>query len=369
VRLNLLSALAREDRTAAVTALSEAAAISELTALELADALGAHLDLFAQVPQELEASMAKWPDRWRPVLRRQVDLGDHPRARIAAALLDRYGAAEDVSRLRAYDKTYRRKGTTLGLGRSLAQRVSPRLEVHDLGQVSLVVGDRFVSLGRTRRKPAALLMYLVTRPNFTATREQIVEDLWPDGDISAGLNSLNQCLYFIRREIDPWYEDDLSPEYLTYHSELVSIDRTLAHVDSAEFLVESRQRRIRQFDPDTALALLGRYRGQFSPEFEYEEWALSWRTRVHGAYLDYARGTMIDLARIGDLKSACDIALRALTVDPSADDIERKLIWLYWKSGARSAAEAHYISLAALERAEGLDPPPLATIVGSPSLD
>ncbi len=65
-----------------------------------------------------------------------------------------------------------------------------------------------------RRKSASLLMFLVTRPNFTATREQVLEELWPDNDPSSASNSLNQSLYFLRRDIDPWYEDDMSLEYI-----------------------------------------------------------------------------------------------------------------------------------------------------------
>jgi DNA-binding SARP family transcriptional activator len=364
-RLSILEALAMQDGARALAAIAAASDISDLALAELADAVGGHLDLFAQVPAEVKDSIAKWPERWRPVLRRQVDLGDDPKARTAAALLDLFGAVEDVGRLRAFEKTYRKRGAPVGLGRSLARRVSPRLEVRDLGQVSLVIGDRVVTLSRTRRKPAALLMYLVTRPNFTATREQILEDLWPDGETNAGLNSLNQSLYFLRREIDPWYEDDLSPEYIAYQAELVSIDADLVQVASAQFLDRSRRCLMGEFDPQQSQELLTSYRGQFSPEFEYEEWALSWRTRVHGTFLDLARTAISESVRAGDYRSACDVALRVLAVDPSADDIEQRLIWLYWHSGARSAAEAHYNAFAAMERADGLTPTPLSEILAT----
>ena len=211
-------------------------------------------------------------------------------------------------------------------------------------------------------------MYLVTRPNYTATRDQIVEDLWPEGETSAGLNSLNQSLYFIRREVDPWYEDDLSTEYFLYQSELVSLDPDLVKVDSADFVTRSRDLLSGPFTTDEAVELISRYRGQFSPEFEYEEWALAWRTRVHGAFLDFAGSAMVRLAERGELRVACDIALRVLRVDPNAGDIERRLIWLYWRAGARSAAQAHHAHLAARDEEDGLQPESLESIVGSPVL-
>jgi two-component SAPR family response regulator len=212
-------------------------------------------------------------------------------------------------------------------------------------------------------------MYLVTRPNYTATRDQIVEDLWPDGETNAGLNSLNQSLYFIRREVDPWYEDDLSTEYFVYQSELVSLDPDLVRVDSTDFVGRSRDLLAEQFSATDAIQLIERYRGQFCPEFEYEEWSLAWRTRVHGAYLDFAGNAMVLLAERGALRPACDIALKVLRVDPSAVDIERRLIWLYWHTGARSSAQTHYAHLAARERDDGLDPDPLETIVASSALE
>lgn len=365
VRLSILNALAKDDLNGAVAAIHEASATSALALAELADVLGKHLDVFVQLPADVEASISLWPDRWRPVLRRQLDLGDDPRARQAASLLDRFGSLEDVGRLRAFGKTYRKRGASPSLGKELGRRVSPRLEIKDLGPVSVVVGDRLIELGRTRRKPAALLMYLVTRPNFTATREQILEDLWPDVDTAAGLNSLNQSLYFIRREIDPWYEDDLSPEYLPYQAELVSIDPRLAQVCSADFLSRCRQRLALPVDPQESMSLLDAYRGQFCPEFEYEDWAIPWRVRVHAAFLDLAKALMFHFVKHGDYRPACDVALRVLSVDPTADDIEQRLIWLYWRSGARSAAEAHYNALAARERADGFDPVPLRDLVAA----
>jgi two-component SAPR family response regulator len=105
------------------------------------------------------------------------------------------------------------------------------------------------------------------------------------------------------------------------------------------------------------------YQGQFAPEFEYEEWALSWRSRVHAAYLDFARSVIRQLSDAGELLMACDVALRALAIDPSADDIERALIWLYWRSGAKSAAETQYSHFAAQQRAEGWDATSLREIV------
>ena len=220
VRLALLGAIASSDPQEIRRTLGEAAQSGELALLDTADAIADCLDILDPVPTELESSVAKWSNRWLPALRRKLDTGNTPVARSAAQLLDRFGDATDVTRLRAYVRTYRHRGRVVPLGVSLARRVSPRLQVRDLGRVSVAVGDRQLDLA-DETKPASLLMYLVTRPAFCANREQILDELWPDGDRSSASNSLNQSLYFLRREFDPWYEDGVSVDYLTFQGDLV----------------------------------------------------------------------------------------------------------------------------------------------------
>jgi DNA-binding SARP family transcriptional activator len=199
-------------------------------------------------------------------------------------------------------------------------------------------------------------MFLVTRPNFTATREQVLDELWPDADPTSASNSLNQSLFFIRRDIDPWYEDDLSLDYLRFEGDLVWIDGDLVRVASAEFLTASRELSA-SAGSEEVLEVVSRYTGQFAPEFEYEEWAIGWRTRVHAAYLEFVIGAIDRLTLGRAFEAARDVASRALAVDPEAREIEESLIRVYWRLGARSAARAQFEHLAANDRRDGLDSP------------
>ena len=274
------------------------------------------------------------------------------------------GELRDVGRLRAFAKTYGRSGKiSWSLGRQLARRLSPVAHIRDLGRTQVGLDSRVVELGQVRRKPAALLMYLVTRPGFTATREQAIEELWPDSDPASAANSLNQSLYFIRREFDPWYEDDLSVDYISFQGEVIWLDTSLVRVQSVEFVAEARSAMRAKIPADDALKIMDDYTGHFSPEFEYDEWALSWRARVHATYLQFANTSIDQFVGQGDLNTARDIALAALDRDGTCEDIERKLIWLYWQLKARSAARTLHDHLSAQERADGLDPTPLADLV------
>jgi two-component SAPR family response regulator len=108
-------------------------------------------------------------------------------------------------------------------------------------------------------------------------------------------------------------------------------------------------------DPTQAMEVISQYGGQFSPEFEYEEWAISWRTRVHALFLELTNASIKVAVRTDALEAARDLALLGLDRDPGALDIERKLVWILWHMGSRSAAAAHYDHLVHADERDGID--------------
>jgi DNA-binding SARP family transcriptional activator len=218
-----------------------------------------------------------------------------------------------------------------------------------------------------RRKAAALLVYLATKPAFTANRDQVLDDLWPDADPASAMNSLNQSLYFLRREIDPWYEDEISVDYVGFGGELLWLDPALVFTDSSNFLRVATAVRNQDALASEALDLVRSYRGLFAPEFEYEEWAIDWRTKVHSVLLDVAHEAIDRLTAVDDVKGAREVAAAVLDVDPTASDIERALISLLWRTGATSAAKAQYEHLVRIEARDGLEAESFAVIVGADS--
>lgn len=362
VRLDALLAIANGDSDGLRQAISEAWSASRLALPELADVICEAGRLVDVNDESLALAIRHEPARWLPALRRQLGKGA-PDGLQAAILLDTHGEFEDVARLRAYAKAYRRRGASVELGINLARRTSPRMVIQDLGRVYLTVGGREVPVSGMRRKAAALLMYLATQPALTANKEQVLDALWPDADPASATNSLNQSLYFLRREIDPWYEDGFSVDYIAFAGDLVWLDRNLVSTESAEFLRAAAAIRSGTMDPSKAVDAIRGYRGQFAPEFEYEEWAMDWRSKVHSVLLDLAHAAIERLTRGGDLSAAREVAIGLLDIDPSASDIERRLIWLLWQGGARSAAKAQYEHLARLEARDGFDVQPFDDIV------
>ncbi|MFM8998210.1 MAG: AAA family ATPase, partial [Candidatus Limnocylindrus sp.] len=70
-----------------------------------------------------------------------------------------------------------------------------RVLVHDLGPLILEIGGRSIEGAAIRPRSLALLTDLATRPRHSASREEVIDALWPDADAPAVLNSLNQAIY------------------------------------------------------------------------------------------------------------------------------------------------------------------------------
>jgi DNA-binding SARP family transcriptional activator len=299
-------------------------------------------------------------DRWRMVLRQEIDAGSTSVE--AARLLELIGEREDIVRLRRLARSPRRRSEIIGLGRALARRLAERVYVEDQGRVVMHIGTRLVLGSAVRRKVLAMLSYLITRPDLSATKDQVLEALWPDLDPEVAVNSLNQTVYFLRRVIEEDYSDDVSPGYVHHDSDVVWLDPELVTSRSVEC-----RTLIRDFpstpSPDDVERLTVSYRGRFALDFEYEEWAAAYRDTLHAAYLEIVERAVLDDFTSGHHDRGIRIARRAIDVDPSAEQIEICLLKLYRVTGAHSAAAEQYAHYAAVVREEiGVEPPPLESL-------
>ena len=89
------------------------------------------------------------------------------------------------------------------------------------------VGDRVVPGTEIRKKVLSLLTFLLTRPQFTASREQVVEAPWPQDGTGSGANSLNQTCVLPRRVFEPATTEDASAGYLNSRADLIWLDPEL----------------------------------------------------------------------------------------------------------------------------------------------
>ena len=267
-------------------------------------------------------------------------------ASAAAALISRFGTADDARLLLDFERAPSGKAKKGGLASQLIRRVSPTVRVHDLGLTSYDIGDRHIQLGDTRRKTAALTLFLVTKRDLATNREQVMEALWPDQTPKSALNSLHQTIFFLRRELEPWYEDGASADYLHMDAEIVRLDQDLFQVDSIAFARQAAEIIRTGTAATRGPEMVARYRGHFAPEFEYEDWAEEWRTHLHTTYLRLAHATSSALVADRRYGEVVEVLTPVAALDPAAYELRGTLVGCLAAAGAKDAALAQFRSLA-----------------------
>jgi DNA-binding SARP family transcriptional activator len=298
------------------------------------------------------------PRRWRMGVRHVIANGAGRGRWRAARLLEVIGTRDDVRLLRIVSREMKDEYRQPDLGRTLARRVAERVFVNDLGRVVIWIGEVEIAGTSIRRKALALLCFLLAQPRMSATRDQVLDALWPDLDPSQAANSLHQTVYFLRRVFEPEFVEDFSPGYIHHDADVVWLDPDL---------VNSQSRRFRDLaasigslaTPTQADRVSEVYGGRFALDFAYEEWATPLRESMHAKYLEIVERAVSHDADAGQIDRAIRLSQRALDVDPQLDEVEKTVIKLYTLAGAHAAAAEQYGHYALGQRDLGLDTPSL----------
>jgi DNA-binding SARP family transcriptional activator len=327
-----------------------------------ADALLVRIDDLDEYALALVAEEAqRRPERWHRPVRLATESGSRAGRVKAGYILEQIGSLDDVAVLRALARDVRPRLSIPDLGRSLARRLATRVFVEDLGRVRILVGDSRIEGTSLRRKVLALLCLLITRPRFAATREEVIEILWPDFDPNVALNSLNQTVYFLRRVFEAEYSEALSPGYVEQDSETVWLDVEL---------IDSRSARTRALlhglpanpSAEQVWTLVGLYTDRFALDFAYEDWASEFRGALHAAYLRVVEGSIKSDLGAAHFERGIAVAERALEIEPESDDLQAALIRLYRLAGVHGAAAERYAQYRSLLGEIGVDVPRLVDV-------
>ena len=336
---------------------------SEAIVLTLAcETIGTHWHLVSEraMPGLLREITAR-KERWRPVLRKVIETRDDHGRLSAATILEGVGERSDVARLRRVAREFRGYPGTRDLGRTLARRLADPILVSDLGRVEVFIGDRTFDGSQVRRKVLALLCFLISRTNMSATREEVVEALWPDLEPSTALNSLNQTVYFLRRVFEPGFVEETSPGYIGQDGELIWLDQRLvtSHSQQVKSIIRSAGSNT---DPVVALELAHAYVGRFAIDFMYDDWAADYRDALHASYLRVVEGAIHSEIDAGRSDRGIQIAQLVAEVEPDADEIQLGLLRLLRLAGATAAAAEQYEHYARSQRELGAEPEPFDAI-------
>ena len=222
-----------------------------------------------------------------------------------------------------------------------ARVISPVAVVHDLGPLSIEVAGRTIDGAAIRPRSVALLHYLATRPRHAATRDEAIDALWPEAEAQAGLNSLNQAIYHLRRALDPDYDlalqEGTPTPYIRHEAEMVTVNLDLVSFDSARLrsTLDAVRRRARVDQIDD---LLDSYLGPFGIEVPFEPWAEQHRSALDVGIFAIVEREMVAAYSVGDIDRAIDLALRAVRIDPTDGAMLEHLALLLEESGSIAGA-------------------------------
>jgi len=235
--------------------------------------------------------------------------------------------------------------------------------VHNLGPLSIEVAGRIIEGTAIRPRSVALLHYLATRPRHAATRDEAIDALWPEAEAQAGLNSLNQAIYHLRRALDPDYDLALQQgtptPYIRHEAEMVTVNLELVSFDSAQLRSTldaiRRRARVEQIDD-----LLDSYLGPFGVEVPFEPWAEQHRSALDVGVFTIIEREMAAAYSVGDIDRAIDLALRAVRIDPTDGGMLEHLALLLEESG--SIAGARRAAARAISALQEMDIAPNAAL-------
>ena len=233
------------------------------------------------------------------------------------------------------------------------------LEARLLGSLEVRIDGSPVTAWKGQ-KGTSVLRYLLSRRHHTCTRDELLEEFWPDVPIAAARNRLQVAVSGLRRAFldvtslnvveyaDGKYR--LNPELLvqvdveTFEQRLRTAAATQSHVEARTAYQQ-------------AIAL---YTGDFAADAPFEQWTLLTRESLRIKLTDALdRLNRIDLAdnRMDDCIAT---AHRMLDVDPCREDAHRLLMRCYAAQGRTYQALRQYEFCSRILR---------ATIDASPATD
>lgn len=187
-------------------------------------------------------------------------------------------------------------------------------------------------------KPQALLAYLILYPHTPHTREQLMENFWPDVPAERAGRYLSNALYRLRAS--------LGGEWLQVEEERLGVQRDSVWVDVWEF--ERLAKSARAADWEQALA---RYAGDLLPEI-YADWILLPRLSLRERFLAVLGQAAEQCATDGRWPEAAGHLRRLVAADPLNENARRNLMHALARLGRVAEALRTFDELQAMLHSE-----------------
>lgn len=207
-------------------------------------------------------------------------------------------------------------------------------------------------------KTQQLFKILLTHRNHTVLKDQLIEWLWPELSPKNAANSLRVAVAHLRKALEPDLYDGTRSRYIISRPNGYLVHTQEIWLDVEAFLEKIREAHYWQENdrPDLALAAYRAaaelYRGDYSEEDRYEDWALSTREQLREAFYELRRGWADLLAKQKRYHEALAICQHLLIDYPLREEIWQRVMRFYADSGRRDQALRAYEQCRAILRRE-----------------
>jgi DNA-binding SARP family transcriptional activator len=236
----------------------------------------------------------------------------------------------------------------------------PVLEVTSLGRFRIVRDGQLLPPCRST-KAVAILRFLLTRPDRAASKEELMELLWPDSAPRDAAHSMHVAISGLRRHIDP-----AATGLLLYEAGQYLINPRAFVVDDCErfrWLSADGDAAWRAGDLPAAqrayVEALACYRDDYAVHEQDLAWSVPERERLLARYLAVLDHLGVVYIAQGLFEPALECYDRVLTRDAYREDAHSQVMRCFARLGRRSEALRQYERCAAILAAElGVEPLP-----------
>ncbi|HEX3043410.1 MAG TPA: BTAD domain-containing putative transcriptional regulator [Bacillota bacterium] len=239
--------------------------------------------------------------------------------------------------------------------------ISNTLAINTLGPLQIsILGAENTSINWRTSKTRDLLAFLVHHAG-PVSKEEILEELWPDHNLEKAQGLFHTCLYYLRQILDKVG----CPDLIIYQNKQYELTTKLFTSDRSEFqeLIAAgfNDETPLEKAPDFLERAVTLYRGEYLQELDYI-WLLPNREYLKNLYCE----ARLRLARYYLNKNDHNRAIGHLellaAMDPLSEEIHRLLMTAYGKLGDRLAVIRQYQKLkSSLLEDLGLEPAPEIT--------
>jgi DNA-binding SARP family transcriptional activator len=160
------------------------------------------------------------------------------------------------------------------------------LRVFGLGQFRVFQGQHLIpDQSWSKRKAGALFMFLLLQRDRMATREVIMESIWPELDPSAAADTLYQATSTIRRILEPELPEKFPSRYLLIEGEQVYLRLSEGSYTDFDHFQRDLPAAIKNNKIEELQKLLSLYEGELFPKYRYAGWVQDKRNDLEMLYL------------------------------------------------------------------------------------